>query len=236
MPDRSSAASPFVVLAAMTAILGACTPAVDASYREPGAAWPGDRFAPEVTETIAALSIEAARPGTRLTHSVQNDVLTFATGYKRFGHGPMTVSMPSDRETARRAVHTLGEINHLLDRAGIDTDHVLVESAPRTDTDGLPMIVIRFSRFEATPEPCGRWLRDDIARTGSVVRSDNLGCATRHNLVRMVSDKADLLGPRTNDPALARRRQTVIDAYARGQATGTQRQDGEDGAVSRVNR
>ena len=48
----------------------------------------------------------------------------------------------------------------------------------------------------------------------------NFGCAQQRNLAAQVANPADLLGPRTMEPADAERRDVVLDKYRQGQADG----------------
>ena len=47
----------------------------------------------------------------------------------------------------------------------------------------------------------------------------NFGCATQRNLAVQVANPADLLTPRTMQPGSAERRDTVWDAYVKGDST-----------------
>ena len=60
----------------------------------------------------------------------------------------------------------------------------------------------------------------------------SFGCAQQANLAAMVSDPADLLGPRAEDPRDAARRARVLEAYRQGQQTHAERSGDERVQVS----
>ena len=55
----------------------------------------------------------------------------------------------------------------------------------------------------------------------AIVNYHNFGCSTQSNIAAMVSNPADLLGPRSMTPSSADRRDTVYDKYVKGQPTAT---------------
>ena len=53
--------------------------------------------------------------------------------------------------------------------------------------------------------------------------STTLRCAQQRNLAAQIANPADLLGPRTVDPADAERRAVVFDKYRQGRPTGAEK-------------
>jgi pilus assembly protein CpaD len=54
---------------------------------------------------------------------------------------------------------------------------------------------ISYRAMSAATEPCGKW-SGDLGDTQDNRHWDNFGCASQNNLAGMVSNPADLIGPR----------------------------------------
>jgi pilus assembly protein CpaD len=55
----------------------------------------------------------------------------------------------------------------------------------------------------------------------------NFGCAQQHNLAAQVANPADLLGPRTVEPADGERRAVVFDKFRQGRPTPAEKSQDE---------
>ena len=92
------------------------------------------------------------------------------------------------------------------------------------------------ARFEAQAPECAPLWEQDLAHQSNNQPWASFGCATQANLAAMISDPADLLGPRQEDPRDAARRARVLEAYRQGQQTHANRSDDERVQVSNVAR
>ena len=96
--------------------------------------------------------------------------------------------------------------------------------------EGAPMIV-GFASFETKPLKCGEtW--DACTKSATNKPNNNFGCAITANMAAMVSNPADLAGPRPDDPSDAQRRDTVLGKYRTGGVTSGAKDSAAGGAVS----
>ena len=96
--------------------------------------------------------------------------------------------------------------------------------------EGAPMIV-GFASFETKPLKCGEtW--DAFTKSATNKPNNNFGCAITANMAAMVSNPADLAGPRPDDPSDAQRRDTVLGKYRTGGVTSGAKDSAAGGAVS----
>ena len=146
----------------------------------------------------------------------------FANSYLTRGHGPVTVTAPSgsgdDSSDAAAAIR--GKLNE----AGVSWANITGASYRTGESDG--QVVVSYTRYVATASECGNWqgLR---SRTYRNLRSPNFGCASQNNLAAMVADPHDLVAPSGSTPRDSNRRNTVFEAYRRGEVTAAAR----DGAI-----
>ena len=69
--------------------------------------------------------------------------------------------------------------------------------------------------------------RPTLPRTTRNLPYPNFGCAQQRNLAALIANPADLLGPRTMEPADPERRAVVFDKYRQGEATGAEKSQDE---------
>ena len=69
---------------------------------------------------------------------------------------------------------------------------------------------------------CGKW-PSNLAETSRNLNYEDFGCSQQKNLAAMVSNPADLLGPRTMTPASAERRDVTWGKYLKGDVSHTSR-------------
>ena len=79
---------------------------------------------------------------------------------------------------------------------------------------------ISYLRYVAEGPECGRDWSENLARTYQNTPYPNFGCSSQHNLAAMVSNPADLLGPRTMTPSDANRRFKMYEKYVKGETLG----------------
>ena len=81
-------------------------------------------------------------------------------------------------------------------------------------------------RYVAEAPECGRW-PSNLADESRNLPYPNFGCAQQRNLAAQIANPADLLGPRTVEPADAERRAVVFDRYRQGRTTGAEKSQDE---------
>lgn len=191
---------------------------------------PRERFPITVSAEQAELAIPAPRAKTMLSRNEIAAIDDFFRRYRAIGHGPLTVSVPN----TQAANTLLAEIDGALIAAGLPAHGLSARSYEPAEGDDAPEIRLSFTRYSATPSPCGKW-NGSYAFAPTNEPTANFGCASQNNLAVMIQDPLDLIRPRTMDPADAGRRSVVLDNYRNGEPTGTERSDDEDGSVSEVN-
>ena len=107
----------------------------------------------------------------------------------------------------------------------------LVRSYQQPYHEDLGAIRVTYTKILAVAGPCSQW--PDNMGPGvlgneryPLLDSQNVpywdfGCATQRNLASSVANPEDLVQPRPETPALAERRQTVVDKYRQGQDPST---------------
>ena len=135
--------------------------------------------------------------------------------WRDVGGGPIVIQAPGHGggEAYRAAINVQAELGAL----GVPDDQIRLVGYKDDDRAGGP-VVVGFERFEAQGPACGR---DWTSFTTNITNSpnSNFGCASTANMAALVANPADLVRPRTMDPADAGRRETVIGKYRQGVVT-----------------
>lgn len=187
-----------------------------------------------VDAQAATLTIPVAPDSVSLSDSELAALDGFAARYKAVGHGALALSIPSGAPNRDAAARAAAEVETRLDALALGPETVRLSHYRASGAAKDAPLILSFTRYVATPSPCGNWSADAAFNPRNVT-SPNYGCATRNNLARMVADPADLVRPRAMDPADAARRGEVIDRYRRGETTQSERAEEESGAASQVN-
>ena len=98
---------------------------------------------------------------------------------------------------------------------------------------GAP-IRLSYLRYVAEGPECGRWTTN-LAEDYRNLPYPNFGCAQQRNLAAQIANPADLLGPRTMEPADQERRAVVFDKYRQGKPTGAEKSPDERIQVKTAN-
>lgn len=91
-------------------------------------------------------------------------------------------------------------------------------------------VVVGFQRFTVATPKCGSF--NNFGGTFSNEPQGNFGCAVTSNMAAQVANPADLVAPRTMDPADPQRRATVMDKYRKGETTSSAKDTQASGNVS----
>lgn len=113
---------------------------------------------------------------------------------------------------------------------GVRADQVRLSGYDSTAKDAP--VVVGFQRFAVTTPKCGSW--DNFGGTFANEPQSNFGCAVTANMAAQVANPADLVAPRTMDPADPQRRGTVFDKYRKGETTSSTKDTQASGAVSQA--
>lgn len=190
-----------------------------------------DRFPINVAENSARLDIDVSGRNDRLTEDDRLRVAQFAREFQAEGHGHLVVARPvgGGREVA--AAGKVARIQGVLRNSGLPGSAVDYRVYKARAGNGRASVILTYSRYQASVPPCGDWT-GNLAITHTNEQHPNFGCATQSNLAAMIDNPRDLVAPRTMDPADAARRDVVMDAYRKGETTGSQKSDAENINVS----
>lgn len=180
-----------------------------------------------VSEEPTILTVHVAPGSDGLNPRQRAEVIEFARHFRASdaGNSRLVVSVPSGSGNEVAAVGAADDIRDLLGGSGFADASIVVEayhSGGRT-----PPIKISYLRYVAKGPDCGHDWSENLARNYRNVGYPNFGCTHQRNLAAMVANPADLLGPRTLGDRSSDRRDTVVNAWVRGQTTGAQKNDDE---------
>jgi pilus assembly protein CpaD len=184
-----------------------------------------------VTRADENLSLPVAAGDDALSVDAQARVDTFARLYVRQGHGALVLSAPTGSDNAEAAGHIAREVRMRLAGSGVPFAAIASSTYDGSERTDAP-IILKFTRYNATAPTCAPLWSQDLAHASANQPWESFGCAQQANLAAMISDPADLLGPRTEDPRDAARRARVLEAYRQGQQTHAERSNDERVQVS----
>ncbi|MDZ4777086.1 MAG: CpaD family pilus assembly protein [Alphaproteobacteria bacterium] len=190
-----------------------------------------DRHRIAVAEASERLEIPVAAEDTTLVGDGVTKVDTFARLYARQGHGVLVMSAPTGGANAAAATRVAQDVRLRLAGAGVPFAAMAATTYDGA-AQGTAPIVLTFSRFDATAPDCEPLWSQDLAHSPDNQPWNSFGCSAQANLAAMISDPADLLGPRQEDPRDAARRARVLEAYRQGQQTHANRSSDERVQVS----
>lgn len=158
-------------------------------------------------------------------------VSAFARQWVDQGGGEIVIQSPAKPGDPAAAYRTAGDAREILVSRGVPPTKVRM--AAYDAPGGAEVITMSYPRYKARGPDCGKsW--GDLSATTENLPFGNLGCAVTANIAAQVANPADFLSPRDIDPPDAARRQTVLDAYRKGQPTSSSKDQQASGAVSTV--
>ena len=92
--------------------------------------------------------------------------------------------------------------------------------------DGGAPVRLSYLRYVAEGPECRDWTTN-LAEEPRNLPYPSFGCAQQRNLAAQIENPADLLGPRSMDPADQERRAVVFDRYRQGRSTPTEKSQDE---------
>ena len=200
------------------------------TWEEPGAHTagftlvdPSQRHPIMVSQQPATTSIRVARGSQGLTPAQRAQVANFLTRFRATdaGNSKLVIAVPSGSPNEGAAVHAVGEMRQMISAFGFSEANVAIEPYHERGDAGAP-IRLSYLRYVAEAPECGQW-PTNLADDRRNLPYPNFGCAQQHNLAAQIANPADLLGPRTMEPADAERRSVVLDKYRQGRETAAER-------------
>lgn len=227
-----------IVPVALALVLATGSLAGCKSLEEPGAHMAGytlinetERHPIMVSQQPASmsLSIPAGSPG--LSASQRAQVVDFLRHFRAgdAGNSKLLIAVPSGGANEVAAMRAAGQLNGLIKEAGFADNAVQVRPYNGGRNASAP-IRFAYMRYVAQGPNCGTW-PTNLAEEYRNLNYPNFGCAQQANLAAMIANPADLVTPRTMDPADAERRSIVIDRYRQGRATGSEKGADDNASV-----
>jgi pilus assembly protein CpaD len=217
--------SPLLAAALLTLTLAGCR-----SLEDPGAhvagftlVDPAQRHPIMVSQQPSTTAIHVARGSEGLSPGQRAQVARFLQHYRATdaGNSKLVISVPAGTPNEDAAVYAVADIRRMINSYGFLEANVAIEPYHERRDANAP-VRISYLRYVAEGPECGQW-PTNLADDRRNLPYPNLGCATQHNLAAQVANPADLLGPRTVEPADQERRSVVIDKWRRGEVTRSQR-------------
>ncbi|MEO9968737.1 MAG: CpaD family pilus assembly protein [Hyphomonadaceae bacterium] len=213
----------------VSAGLAACTsvaPAVPVEYVDTPLL---ERFDLDVVERTETLELVLDPANNRLTDVQRNQVTNFVRVFNDVGQGQLSMILPEGTSNPQSAIGAIAEAREIAWENGVNYNEIKGHASP---FEFQPVVTLSFTRFEAVKPQCESFGTIDISNTKSNGDLSNLGCSVRTNIAAMIADPADLLGNRQLDPGDSERRYITFEAYRQGEATASERNEGESGAIS----
>ena len=190
-----------------------------------------DQHKISVSTGAERLELPIAAGDTAISIDQASSIESFARLYVRQGHGALVMSTPAGGANADAAALISQDVRLRLASSGVPFAAIAGSTYAPPDPNAAPL-VLSFTRFSAEAPTCEPLWSQDLAHNPDNQPWGSFGCAQQANLAAMISDPADLLGPRAEDPRDAARRARVLEAYRQGQQTHAERSQDERVQVS----
>lgn len=221
--SRSHQIARTAAAAAAVALLAGCntTHVVESGYPTAYA----ERHPIRITEGQAVHEILVGTGRGTLTPVQRAELTSFAGSWRRRGTGGVIIEVPAGTSNEQAARASVREVRSVLAAVGVPARGIAVQSYTPAPEDTLAPVRVTYPTVKADAGPCGIWPDDlGVADWSLSVENRpywNLGCANQRALAAMVDNPADLVQPRSESPASATRRATVMDKYGQGTDTTT---------------
>ncbi len=180
---------------------------------------PSQRHPIMVSEQPTTLPLKVPYGSSGLTPMQRAQLIDFAETFraKDAGNSKLVIFAPSGGRNEIAVMQAVADIREILQESGFDDSALTIDTFP-AGRNAQPAVRVSYLRFVAEAPDCGHWdtnLADDRLNLGT----PNIGCASQANLAAMISNPADLLGPRTMTPRSSERRDQAWDKYVKGDST-----------------
>jgi len=188
---------------------------------------PAERHPILVSQQPSTVSFSVPRGSYGLGSHQRSQLEGFLSRYRAgdAGNSKLVIQAPSGAANEIAAMRAVGEIRDIITDYGFDQSVVTVEAYRAAGKSHAP-VRVSYLRYVAEGPKCGYW-PTNLAREPYNLPYPNMGCATQANFAAMVSNPADLIGPRTTPPRPAERRDAVWQKYLKGDSTAAQKGDDE---------
>lgn len=236
---RTSHLARAAVLVSLAALMAGCK--TTASTEDITASIPNDvrqRHPIVVREKAQTMTVFIGERRGNLTPTQRAEVGSLASGWRAEASGGFIIDVPVGGPNERAASSAAREIRSILSATGVPAHAIQIKPNPSQDPVQLGTIRISYPKMAAETGPCGLWPHDLGPTYDSLHWRNkpywNHGCALQRNLAAQVDNPADLVQPRSETPALAARRSTVLDKYRKGEGTATTYPDAGKGKISDI--
>ncbi len=173
-----------------------------------------------VSQEPATLSLRIASGSDGLTPSQRGRVMDFISRNKAgdAGNSRFVISAPGGSANESAAMDAADDVRRLMLASGYSETSIAVEAYHAAGREAP--LRVSYMRYVADAPDCGQDWSENLARSYQNTPYPNFGCASQRNLAVMVSNPADLLGPRTMTPRDANRRDDMYGKYVKGQPLG----------------
>jgi pilus assembly protein CpaD len=166
------------------------------------------------------LTLHVARGSQGLTPMQRARVLEFVSSSRSIdaGNSRFVISAPGGSENESAAREAADEVHQLMLDGGYSESSIAVGAYQASGSDAP--LRVSYRRYVAEAPDCGQDWSENLAANYQNTPYPNFGCASQRNFAVMVTNPADLLGPRTMTDRDADRRDVAFDKYRRGEAVG----------------
>lgn len=179
-----------------------------------------DRHPIVLTEAPQVLDLFPYVEGGRLDSESLGRLRDFISRYKEFGHGRISVMVPTGSSSANVAAGSVDVVKRALASAGLG-GVVVTGAYPVVDPKLAAPIRLSFQSLKAkVSNRCGEWPEDLASGTSTAGWQNetywNFGCATQATLSAQVADPRDLANPRGETPSDVEMRMRAIKNLRQG--------------------
>ena len=167
-----------------------------------------------IDEKEQVLDIPVASAAYDLPAASASSVEGFAQAFRTSQSRTITVLIPtgSPNESAARTVAS--SVVDKLNNSGIPIHRIRRAGYHAAQHGSAAPIRLSYNAITASVKECGKWPADLVAANGTKNQNyHNFGCGSQSNLAAIVSNPADLLGPRGSTEIDAERRTIAIEGY-----------------------
>ena len=187
---------------------------------------PSQRHPIMVSQQPSNLDINVARGSQGLSASQRAEVIEFTSRFRAgdAGNSRLVISTPSGSANEVAAMSAVDDIRQLLLDGGFSESSIAIE-AYHDEHGGHSPVRVSYMRYVAEGPECGHDWSENIISDNKNVGHPNYGCTNQHNVAAMISNPADLLGPRTMSPRDASRRDDTYGKYIKGETTSSKAEE-----------
>jgi pilus assembly protein CpaD len=186
-----------------------------------------------VTQSGERLELPLGGSNGALSSEAAAQLDQFGAAYRATGHGPLMLSTPAGSGDADSAARLAQAARMQLVTNGVPFAAIAGSSYDASGKATAP-VVLSYMRYTAEAPACAPVWSVNLADTTSNRPYGTFGCSLNANLAAMLSDPADLEGPRPIEPRDAARRDVVLDKYRNGESPGATRTNDERATISQA--